>query len=104
MNTEEHKNIKFVQIIEQHPCLYDYSVPDYSKRDVSERAWSRVADEAKLSGKKVKKNVAVYNVQNRTSTSCYCVCFVSRDANHFELYLFHCHGTAASSFKKRDNR
>jgi hypothetical protein len=52
MNSEEHKNIKFVRIIEQHPCLYDFSIPDYSKRDISEKAWSRVADEAKLSGKK----------------------------------------------------
>lgn len=47
---EEKENIIFVQIVEKYPCLYDYTNPEYSKRQVIEKTWNLVAKEAKLSG------------------------------------------------------
>lgn len=35
-------NIKFVQEVEKYPCLYNYKLSDYSKKDVTDRAWSDV--------------------------------------------------------------
>ncbi|RVE40767.1 hypothetical protein evm_014583, partial [Chilo suppressalis] len=35
-------NIKFVQKVEEYPCLYNYKLTDYSRKDVTERAWSEV--------------------------------------------------------------
>lgn len=38
-------DIKLVKIIEQHPCLYNYHLPEYSKRDSVAMAWEKVAQE-----------------------------------------------------------
>lgn len=44
-------NIKFVELVEKYPCIYDYRRQDHSKRDVVEKAWSAIGSELKLSGK-----------------------------------------------------
>lgn len=44
-------NIKFVQKVEEYPCLYNYKLTDYSRKDVTERAWSEVGKVFKLTGK-----------------------------------------------------
>lgn len=38
-------NIKFVKIVEKYPCLYNYKLPEYSRRDVTDKAWMNVAKE-----------------------------------------------------------
>ncbi|KAL0868352.1 hypothetical protein ABMA27_007871 [Loxostege sticticalis] len=35
-------NIRFVQEVERHPCLYNYTLPEYSRKDVTQRAWNAV--------------------------------------------------------------
>lgn len=48
---EDRENVIFVQIVAKYPPLYDYTLPDYSKRQVTEKAWNLVAKEANISGK-----------------------------------------------------
>lgn len=36
---------KFVQLVEMFPCLYNSQVPDYARKDVTESAWTEVANE-----------------------------------------------------------
>jgi hypothetical protein len=43
-------NIKFVQVIERHPCLYDNSKDGYSRRDVTNKVWEEVEKEVNDSG------------------------------------------------------
>nr|CAI5859360.1 unnamed protein product [Callosobruchus analis] len=42
-------NLKFVEEVEKHPELYNYTLHEYSKRDATEKAWSNVAKEVNLS-------------------------------------------------------
>lgn len=49
MNTDEDFNIKFVQIIKQHRCLYDKKVPEYRNKDFQEKSWVDIARETKES-------------------------------------------------------
>ncbi|KAF5279264.1 hypothetical protein FQR65_LT15449 [Abscondita terminalis] len=46
----------FVHIIEQYSCLYNNKLPEYSRKDVTDRAWSEVAQ---------KTNTSVANCQSR---------------------------------------
>jgi hypothetical protein len=43
----EERNILFIQLTEQEPCLYDKCSPDYSRRDTTGLAWCRIAQEMK---------------------------------------------------------
>lgn len=43
-------NIKFVEIVKRYPCLYDFTSPDYSKREANDHAWGVVSSEMKMSG------------------------------------------------------
>lgn len=36
-------NIKLAAEVKKYPCIYDFKLPDYSKRDVTESAWENVA-------------------------------------------------------------
>lgn len=47
---EQNFNIKFVNEIEKHPELYNYTLKSYSKRNMTDKAWSEVAAEVKLTG------------------------------------------------------
>lgn len=44
-------NINFVKAIEQRPCIWNYSLTEYSKRNLTEKAWVDVAKEINDSGK-----------------------------------------------------
>ena len=44
-------NINFVKVIEKHPCIWNYSLTEYSKRNLTEKAWANVSNEVKDSGK-----------------------------------------------------
>ena len=44
------KFIKFVQLIEQYECIFNYSCNEYSRKDSGEKAWSEISTEMKWSG------------------------------------------------------
>ncbi|XP_076302142.1 uncharacterized protein LOC143220367 [Lasioglossum baleicum] len=37
----------FVQLIERYPCLYNHTLSEYAKKDITEKAWNEVANEIK---------------------------------------------------------
>lgn len=43
--------MQLVKAIEKFPCLYNYNLPEYLKKDISEKAWHDVASQTLLSGK-----------------------------------------------------
>jgi hypothetical protein len=43
-------NIMFVKTVEKYPCLYNYTLPEYSRRDLTERAWINVAKKMNYTG------------------------------------------------------
>lgn len=70
--SEEENNIRFVQIIEKYPCLYNYNLSEYSRRDVTENAWSEIAKETKSTGKL--KKCVYYNYLLYSLIQFLCVC------------------------------
>ncbi|XP_067637836.1 uncharacterized protein [Eurosta solidaginis] len=40
-------NVRFVQMVENHPCLWNSTLPAYSKKDETQKAWQEVANETK---------------------------------------------------------
>lgn len=40
---------KFVELVEKYPCLYNNHFSDYARKDITEKTWSEVANEMKLS-------------------------------------------------------
>ncbi|CAG4959019.1 unnamed protein product [Colias eurytheme] len=41
--------VNFVHIIEQYPCLYNNKLPEYSRKDITDRAWSEIAQKTNAS-------------------------------------------------------
>jgi hypothetical protein len=37
--------IKFVQAVEKYPCLYNYKLAYYSRKDIVDKAWVEVGKE-----------------------------------------------------------
>jgi len=50
MCDESALNIKFVEYVEQYPCIYDFTRDDHSKKNATEKAWNAIGKEFKLSG------------------------------------------------------
>lgn len=48
---EQNLNITFVQEIEKYPCLYNYRLEVYSKRDIVDAAWEKVGKTVGDTGK-----------------------------------------------------
>lgn len=44
-------NIHFVGVIEEHPCIYDHSISDYSNRNVINNTWEKIAKRVSDPGK-----------------------------------------------------
>lgn len=44
-------NGKLVDAVEKYTCLYNYKLPEYSRKDVTEKAWAAVAKEVNDTGK-----------------------------------------------------
>ena len=44
--------ISFVKIVEQNPCLWNYSLKNYSRTDITSIAWKKIAEQLKDTGKK----------------------------------------------------
>lgn len=59
MQTDEDFNIRFVNLVRHHKCLYDKKVPEYRNRDNQEKAWLQISIETKESG--MFKNCTVIN-------------------------------------------
>jgi hypothetical protein len=51
MKDDPECNIKFVQVIERHTCLYDNSKDGYSRRDITDKVWEELGKEVNESGK-----------------------------------------------------
>ncbi|KAL9923161.1 uncharacterized protein LOC119633175 isoform X1 [Glossina fuscipes] len=49
MQTDEDFNIRFVNLVRTHKCLYDKKVPEYRNRDNQEKAWLQISLETKES-------------------------------------------------------
>ncbi|XP_061395419.1 J domain-containing protein DDB_G0295729 [Musca vetustissima] len=49
MQTDEDFNIRFVNLVRNHKCLYDKKVPEYRNRDNQEKAWYQISLETKES-------------------------------------------------------
>ncbi|XP_059055706.1 uncharacterized protein LOC131849615 [Achroia grisella] len=52
---EQLLNLKFVREVEKRPCLYNYTIGEYSRRDLTEIAWAEVGKEVNLSGSESKE-------------------------------------------------
>lgn len=45
---ERINNMKFVREVEKRPVLYDCTLPNFSRKDLTEQAWQEVAEEVNL--------------------------------------------------------
>lgn len=50
---EENLTIKLVETVEQYPCLYNFKIPEYARRDITEKARLKVAEEVKETGNNI---------------------------------------------------
>jgi len=48
---EQKINLKLVEEVEKHPVLYNFTLSGYSRKDVTEKAWSEVGRSVNISGK-----------------------------------------------------
>ncbi|KAF5269544.1 hypothetical protein FQR65_LT17964 [Abscondita terminalis] len=46
--SEQSLNVKFVQEVEKFPCLYNYKLPQYSRKDITEAAWNKIGKEMNM--------------------------------------------------------
>ncbi|XP_005111547.1 uncharacterized protein LOC101848009 [Aplysia californica] len=69
-------NLRFVQLVETYKCLYDTTLPDYTSKDVQDKAWEVIATkcrasvlECKLRWKHLRGGLTRYikNVKRRSS-------------------------------------
>lgn len=54
MWSEQIVNIKFVGVVKKYPLLYNNTISDYSRKDLTEKAWAAVGNEVNLSGNYVR--------------------------------------------------
>lgn len=40
-----------MQEVEKYPCVYNYRLPEYARRDATERAWNAIGKVFNLTGK-----------------------------------------------------
>jgi hypothetical protein len=50
MASEQERNVLFIQLVEQHTCLYDITSPSYTRTDKKERSWENIANQNYHSG------------------------------------------------------
>lgn len=44
MAAEQETNIKFVQEIEKHACLYNYKLPEYMRKNIIDKTWAEIGN------------------------------------------------------------
>lgn len=47
MKEENIFNIRLLKEIEKYPCLYNYNLTEYTSREITDKAWSDIADKFK---------------------------------------------------------
>ncbi|XP_050314588.1 uncharacterized protein LOC126749027 [Anthonomus grandis grandis] len=52
---EQSLNIRLVQEVEEYPCLYEYTLNEYSRKDITEKSWNAIGKELNLSGTECKE-------------------------------------------------
>ncbi|XP_031327884.1 uncharacterized protein LOC116171864 isoform X2 [Photinus pyralis] len=63
-------NLKLVEAVENFPCLYNYKLAEYARKDITEKAWTEVAKEVNDTVSKCKQkwqNVRTAFVRNLKS-------------------------------------
>lgn len=45
--------ISLVEAVENYSCFYNYNVPEYVRKNIMEKAWSKVAQEVKEAGNNI---------------------------------------------------
>ncbi|KAJ0182485.1 hypothetical protein K1T71_001854 [Dendrolimus kikuchii] len=64
-------NLNLVEEIEKHPCLYNYTLTSYSRKDITEKAWNEIGAKINIPGRECKerwKNLrAVFTRHMKTS-------------------------------------
>jgi len=50
MKDDPEFNIKFVEIVENHKCIYDYNIKEYASRVEQDRAWENIGKEIGATG------------------------------------------------------
>lgn len=50
--SDQELNLKFVKEVEKHEELYNYRLPAYSRKDLTEKAWQDVAAQVNMPGMK----------------------------------------------------
>lgn len=50
--SDQELNLKFVKEVEKHEELYNYKLPAYSRKDLTEKAWQDVAAQVNMPGMK----------------------------------------------------
>jgi len=48
---EQECNVMLVQAVELYPSLYNYKLSEYSRKDITENAWAKVAQQVNETGK-----------------------------------------------------
>lgn len=55
-------NVRFVELVESKPCLYDYNRPDYCNRTAQDAAWNEISKKIKETGNFLYNNLLVIRV------------------------------------------
>ncbi|XP_066906180.1 transcription factor Adf-1 [Halyomorpha halys] len=70
---EQTFNIKLVGEVEKRPVLYNFTLPGYSRKDETEKAWNEVGEAVNMTAAECKerwKNLRAVFVRNMKSTKC----------------------------------
>ncbi|CAK1596478.1 unnamed protein product [Parnassius mnemosyne] len=55
MAAEQEINIKFVQEVEKHACLYNYKLPEYMRKNTIDRTWAEIGNKFQITGSEAKE-------------------------------------------------
>ncbi|CAK1588485.1 unnamed protein product [Parnassius mnemosyne] len=55
MAAEQEINIKFVQEVEKHACLYNYKLPEYMRKNTIDRTWAEIGNKFQIQGSEAKE-------------------------------------------------
>lgn len=44
-------NIKFVNLIKSHPCVYNFTLPSYNNKKENDKAWNAISNDIGESGR-----------------------------------------------------
>lgn len=50
MAAEQETNIKFVQEVEKHACLYNYKLPEYMRKNTIDKTWAEIGNKFQITG------------------------------------------------------